>query len=244
MEVEVDRAVRLLSGADLAAQLGASPGNAVRAVAFESSNTVTNAGTASWQPKSGLVSVWILGMFVPSPDTTIALPFAPGPETALGPVVNDKYFGKVPDDRLVVRDSVIFFRGDGQYRSKIGLSPFRALSMAGSYDAAGHVLTLVQYTRPPGAHAYVNSMWETQREPYKGDVINSYNDGPPAPGKPPLGPFYELETSSPALSLAPTQRYTHIHRTFHLAGPEPELDRIARATLKVGIADLTKAFRP
>ena len=47
-------------------------------------------------------------------------------------------------------------------------------------------------------------MWEMQREPFKGDVINSYNDGPPAPGKPPLGPFYELETSSPALSLRPT----------------------------------------
>ena len=46
-------------------------------------------------------------------------------------------------------------------------------------------------------------MWEMQREPFKGDVINSYNDGPPAPGKPPLGPFYELETSSPALSLSP-----------------------------------------
>ena len=98
---------------------------------------------------------------------------------------------------------MIYFRGDGQYRSKIGLPPSRALPLAGSYDAAGQVLTLVQYTRPADATNYVNSMWEIQREPYKGDVINSYNDGPPAPGKPPLGPFYELETSSPALSLGP-----------------------------------------
>jgi hypothetical protein len=85
-------------------------------------------------------------------------------------------------------------------------------------------------------------MWEIQREPYSGDVINSYNDGPPAPGKPPLGPFYELETSSPALSLASGDRYTHVHRTFHFAGPESELDRIARATLKVGLADIARAF--
>src|SRR6185503_11151310 len=91
--------------------------------------------------------------------------------------------------------------------------------------------------------AYVNSMWEIQREPYQGDVINSYNDGPPAPGKPPLGPFYELETSSPALSLEPGQKYTHVHRTFHLAGPEAELDRIARATLEVGLEELTNVFR-
>ena len=242
LDIGVDRTVRLLAGADVATQLGQPLGGVVRAVAFESSNTVTNAGASPWQPKSGLLSAWILGMFAPSSDTTIAIPFAPGPEAALGPIVNDKYFGKVPDDRLVIKDSVIFFRGDGHYRSKIGLSPARALPMVGSYNASGHVLTLVQYTRPAAARPYVNSMWEIQREPYKGDVVNSYNDGPPAPGKPPLGPFYELETSSPALNLSPGEHYTHVHRTFHLVGPEPELDRISRATLNVSLAELTNAF--
>jgi hypothetical protein len=101
----------------------------------------------------------------------------------------------------------------------------------------------VQYTRPADAREYVNSMWEIQREPYKGDVINSYNDGPPAPGQPPLGPFYELETSSPALALGPGERYTHLHRTFHLVGPEPELDRIAQTVLSVRLAQVTKALR-
>ncbi len=138
---------------------------------------------------------------------------------------------------------MIYFRGDGQYRSKIGLPPSRAVPLAGSYDAAGQVLTLVQYTRPADAANYVNSMWQIQREPYKGDVINSYNDGPPAPGKPPLGPFYELETSSPALSLAPGEHYTHVHRTFHIVGPDVEIDRIAKATLKVGVRDLADAFK-
>jgi hypothetical protein len=182
-------------------------------------------------------------MFKPSADTTIVIPFVPGPEASLGPIVNDKYFGKVPGDRLVVTDSSIFFRGDGQYRSKIGVPPSRALSVAGSYDSAGRVLTLVQYTRPPGMSTYVNSMWEIQRNPYEGDTINSYNDGPPAPGQPPLGPFYELETSSPALALGTKERYTHVHRTFHFVGPEPELDRIARMTLKVGLAEIANALK-
>ena len=88
--------------APMSRRCGRSPGAAVRTVAFESSNTVTNAGGAQWQPESGLVSVWILGMFNPSSATTIALPFVPGPESTLGPVVNDAYFGKVPADRLVV----------------------------------------------------------------------------------------------------------------------------------------------
>src|SRR5439155_25078004 len=98
MEIDVDRTVRLLSRADLTTLLGDSGGSAVQAVAFESSNTVTNLGSAQWMPESGLVSVWILGMFNPSSQTTIALPFVPGSESTLGPVVNDAYFGKVPAD--------------------------------------------------------------------------------------------------------------------------------------------------
>jgi hypothetical protein len=242
MTVGVDRTVRLLSSDDVARLLGVSPGSAVRTVAFESSNTVTNAGNTEWKPDTGLVSVWILGMFNPSTDTTIVLPFTPGPESTLGPIVNDAYFGKVPADRLAITPSAVFFRGDGQYRSKIGLSPSRALETAGSYDASGHVLTLVQYSRPADATRYVNSMWEIQREPYRGDVINSYNDGPPEPGKAPLGPFFELETSSPALGLAPAQQHTHVHRTFHFVGAEADLDRLARATIKVGLDELKNAF--
>lgn len=241
--LDVDRTVRLLTDTDIATNLGVAPGSGVRAVAFESSNSVTNAGAAPLRAESGLVSVWILGQFNPSPETTIVLPFTAGPESSLGPIVNDAYFGKVPADRLMIKEPVILFKGDGQYRSKIGLPPARAQAIAGSYDAAGHILTLVQYTRPASARDYVNSMWEIQREPYKGDVVNSYNDGPPAPGKPPLGPFYELETSSPALALSPGQQYTHVHRTFHFAGPESELDRIARATLKIGVGELAAAFK-
>jgi hypothetical protein len=242
LALDVDRTVHLLTPAEIANALGRRPGEAVRAVAFQSSNTVTNAGSVPWQPQSGLVSIWILGQFTPSPATTIAIPFLKGPETTYGAAVNDSYFGKVPAERLIVRDGLVLFRGDGQYRSKIGLSPSRALDVAGSYDAAGHVLTLIQYTRPADAREYVNSMWEIQREPYKGDAVNSYNDGPVAPGKPPLGPFYELETSSPALRLGPGERYTHVHRTIHLTGPDAELDPIARATLNVSIRDLAGAF--
>jgi len=241
-DVDVDRTVKLLSDQEVATVLGITPGSDVATVAFESANTVTNAGKQEWTPSSGLISVWILGQLAPSDSTTIAIPYNADPANSSAPVVNDAYFGKVPSDRLIIKGPMIYFRGDGQYRSKIGLPPARALPLAASYDAAGHVLTLIQYNRPAGADRYVNSMWELQRDPYKGDVINSYNDGPSAPGKPPLGPFYELETSSPALSLAPGERYTHVHRTFHFVGADGELDKLARTTLHVGLADITGAL--
>jgi hypothetical protein len=161
----------------------------------------------------------------------------------LGPVVNDAYFGKVPPDRLVVKDDVLFFAADAKYRSKIGLSPRRSKPILGSYDAVHHVLTLVQFDLPKNAVDYVNSMWKLQDDPFSGDAANSYNDGPPAPGAAQLGQFYELETSSPALSLQPMASATHRHRTIHLQGPENELDAIARATLGVGIEEIKKGLQ-
>jgi hypothetical protein len=137
---------------------------------------------------------------------------------------------------------VMYFKGDGKYRSKIGVLPQRATGVLGSYDAAGHVLTITQYTQPAGVTEYVNSMWELQEHPFAGDAVNSYNDGPPEPGKPPLGPFYELETSSPAAFLAPGASITHIHRTFHFQGDPNELDKISRAVLGVSTDQIAHAF--
>jgi hypothetical protein len=242
-DIDVNRTVRLLPPGEAGTALGTTPGRGLRMVAFESANTIRNAGQQAWDWKTGAVSIWILGQMNPSPETTIVLPIRSDPPAVRAVPIKDDYFGKVPAARLTVKDSVVFFRGDGHYRSKIGVPPRRAQAIAGSYDAANHVLTIVTFSRPADATRYVNSMWQIQREPYGGDVTNSYNDGPPAPGKPPLGPFYELETSSPALALRPSESYTHVHRTFHFTGPEAELDALAHATLKVGLRDIQGAFR-
>ena len=181
-------------------------------------------------------------MFNPSPETTVVIPFRPGSEASLGSIVNDAYFGMVPAERLVVRDDALFFRGDGLYRSKIGIAPARARPVMGSYDESRRLLTLVHYTLPDNATDYVNSMWGIQDEPYRGDAVNSYNDGPPEPGAPPLGPFYELESSSPAAALEPGGRLTHVHRTVHIEGPEDELDSVARTALGVALEAIKAAF--
>ena len=240
--VQADREVRLLAPAAAWKQLGLDPKAGVTMVAYESVNRITNTGQKAWVKDTGLLSIWILGMFTPSPATTIVVPFKPGPDAALGKPVNAAYFGAVPPERLVVKDRVAFFSGDGRYRSKIGIGPRRAMPTLGSYDAAGNVLTLVQYTLPPQPAPYVNSMWEIQKDPYGGEVVNSYNDGPPSPGAKPLGPFYEIESSSPAAALAPAASLEHVHRTLHLTGSKDALDAIARATLGVGLAEIVIAL--
>ena len=242
-ELRVYREVIVLESRDVSKLLNADLAANIKFVAYQSNNRITNTGKTAWDKTSGMLSIWILGMFNPSPATTIVIPYKAGPEQELGPLVNDAYFGKVPVDRLVIAKNALFFKGDGQYRGKIGLSPKRAKSVLGSYDAANKVLTIVQYTKPEGVVEYVNSMWEIQKEPFHGDTINSYNDGPPKPGVKPLGPFYELETSSPAAALEPGKTLEHVHRTFHLQGEEQELDGIARSVLGVGVDEIKKAFK-
>jgi hypothetical protein len=242
-EFRLERTIRLLDRDAAARELAVSFPAGVKLVAFESKNVLVNTSPVAWTKPGGLLSIWILGMFQPSPRTTVVIPYREGPESQLGPVANDAYFGKVPADRLVARDGRLFFKGDGERRSKIGLSPERATGLLGSYDAASGLLTIVSYTRPAGAGDYVNSMWEIQKQPYRGDVVNSYNDGPPAPGAKPLGPFYELETSSPAAALGQGGILTHVHRTFHFQGERAGLDALARALLGASLESI-EAFSP
>ena len=241
-ELKVNREVRLLGSREAWTKLGVKPNASLKLVAYETDNKLTNAGRQSWKKESGLLSIWILGMFNPSPKTTIVVPIRKGPESELGAKVTSDYFGPVPAERLVVKDDIIYFSGDGKLRSKIGMGPKRSKGVLGSYDAESHVLTVVQFSQPAKATDYVNSLWKLQEKPYSGDAANSYNDGPPAPGAKPLGPFYELESSSPAVELKPGRSLEHLHRTIHLTGDEAELDPVARAVFGVSLADIKSAL--
>ena len=244
--LEVERRVRLLPDSEVAARLGidlaAAKARGAKWVAFETVNRITNRGPEPWTRDRGLLSIWILAMYAPSPDAHVLIPFE---TTGPGPIVNDAYFGKVPADRLAVRNKEghLVFKCDGQLRSKIGLGPARAREVLGSYSASARLLTLVHYDKPKGARDYVNSMWETQKEPYAGDVVNSYNDGPPGPGLPSLGGFYELETSSPAAALRPGESVVHTHRTFHFVGDRPGLDPLATRVLGVTASRIAEGIR-
>jgi hypothetical protein len=234
-DLKVNRNISLLNDSTIQQFLGKLPAG-VKTVGFQSDNMITNTGTAEWNKSSGMLSIWILSMLNAGNQTSIAIPYKQGDSAALGKIVTDDYFGKVPAERLKVTDGLILFKADGNQRSKIGLSPARALPMAASYDASNKVLTIAQFSLPEGKTEYVNSLWEQQQHPFAGDAVNAYNDGP-IEGKQ-MGKFYELESSSPAANLAPGQTLSHFHRTIHLKGTKADLNTIAQQLLGVGIDEL------
>jgi hypothetical protein len=242
--ITIHRDINVLSTTQACDELAINEDTALISVAYQTVNRIENAGPDAWRKNTGLLSIWLLGMFNPSPYLTMVVPFNEGAERTSESIVNDDYFGKVPADRLKVGKGVLFFKGDGEYRSKIGLSPQRARDVMGSYDAVSKTLTIVKYSKGNPEDVYVNSKWEIQKEPYKGDVVNAYNDGPPAPGVKSMGPFYELESSSPGRELQPGESITHTQTTFHFQGEESSLNRLATETLGVSLKEISEAFNP
>jgi hypothetical protein len=208
----------------------------VKLVAYETVNEITNRGPALSKAK-GLVSMWILGMMNSGPETVIVVPYKSGDESELGAVVKSDYFPPAPGpDRLKITPAAVLFRGDAEYRAKIGVSQKRVKNVLGSIDYRNNVLTLAAFTMPadPAKEPYLNNAWEpAQPQPYVGDVANAYNDGPPEPGKPGFGPFYEIESLSPAKELKTGETLKHCHRTLHLQADPAVLAELAKEILGV-----------
>ena len=220
-EIDVQRHIKIFTKKEIENNLSIELHDSVHFVGFRSYNCIRNSGKESWSKSKGLLSIWILGMFNPSSNTSIIIPYTDSLE------LNTSYFGKIKSDRLMYNDSSIFFKGDGAYRCKIGIPSQNATPYIGSYDSDNHVLTIVKYSIDKIKDStYVNSLWEHQKFPYKGDVINAYNDGPMNDGSQ-LGPFFELESSSATRELNPGENLKHTHETYHFEGSLKALNTIS-----------------
>jgi hypothetical protein len=91
------------------------------------------------------------------------------------------------------------------------------------------------------SQGYCCNLWQEQTEPLSGDVVNVYNDGPNESGGI-LGPFYELETLSPALALRPGQKYEHRHCTLHFLAPREDLEGVASGLFGISLKAVEQAF--
>lgn len=235
--LRVNRHIRLLSKTEIPLLLGFPLPENLQVVGFESNNSITNTGNTPWTKEKGLLSIWILSMFNAGNKTTIAVPYKQGNENDLGKLVTDDYFGKVPVDRLKIKNGIIFLNADANYRSKIGISPKRALPILASFDQVNEVLTIAQFSLPEFPADYVNSLWEIQENPFEGDVVNAYNDGF-IDGKQ-MGKFYELESSSPAATLNVGESMHHVHRTIHLKGNSNELNEVTKTLLGIHLSEFS-----
>lgn len=238
LKIKLERDVEILEKDNIEKVLNISLAGKVSSVAFKTQNTITNSGTNEWTEKTGAPCIWSLDMFSPSPKTVIVIPYI---ESAAGKVATTDYFGEIAKDRITYKNGILLFKADGKSRGKLGIPPGRVKNVAGSYAADQNVLTITMFDINNKAK-YLNQEWTPDKDPFTGDAMNAYNDGPLADGSQ-MGPFYELESVSPPTFLKPGEKHTHMHSVFHFTGDKTALNEIAVKVLGVSLDEIAGAFK-
>ena len=240
LKIAVERKVSLLPDSEIGRSLGIDLPVGVNAVAYATENKITNRNDFEWTRETGTVCIWMLDMFNPSDSAVTVIPYHTGDDSTLGNVVTSDYYGEIPPERLIDDNGTIFFKTDGKKRGKLGMNAKRTKSIAGNYDPISQRLTVVTFGAEPEA-IYLNQEWNPEREPLVGDALNAYNDGPLEDGSI-MGPFLELESSSPAAFLKPEESLSHQHNVFHFVGDEATLSPIAEQLLGVSLEKVKNIF--
>lgn len=238
LKIKLERDVEILEKNNIEKVLNISLAGKVSSVAFKTQNTITNGGTNEWTEKTGAPCIWSLDMFSPSPKTVIVIPYI---ESATGKVATTDYFGEIAKNRITYKNGILLFKADGKSRGKLGIPPGRVKNVAGSYAADQNVLTITMFDINNKAK-YLNQEWTPDKDPFTGDAMNAYNDGPLADGSQ-MGPFYELESVSPPTFLKPGEKHTHMHSVFHFTGDRTALNEIAVKVLGVSLDEIAGAFK-
>lgn len=233
MQMRVRRELQAAQAGEVAAALGGGgTGMNLPWTGFISRTTVTNAGAAAWTKEGGLPCIWNVGMFAPGARTWAIAPFGPNADPDGGPAVRADYFGQVPPERFRMGSNFALFRADAAEVGKIGVLRNRATDRVASWNPDTRIFTLVKFGPIHANSPYLSEHWGLELpDPYYGDVVNVYNHGGPEQ-------FYELESSSRALSLAPGASHTHQSLTIQLmVEDDAVLDALLRSALGIDPAE-------
>jgi hypothetical protein len=245
LELLASRRVNILSRGEISRRIGVALPEGVGAVGYTTGNVITNKGNYSWTEFTGMPCIWMLDMFRPSAGAVIVIPHKGGGATAKGAAggeraVTTDYFGEIPPDRIRMVENGLFFKADGKSRGKLGIGPTKAMPWAGSYDTQNKVLTVTIFD-VNAAGRYLNQEWNTLKPVFSGDAVNAYNDGALADGSQ-MGPFYELESVSPAALLEPSGSLSHEHTVLHFTGTEAVLEPIVKKVFGVSLSYMGNIF--
>lgn len=237
LNLQAERSVKILSGAAINSLMNIKT-DSLKVVGFTTINRISNTGKQAWTQETGAPCIWMLDMFTPSPETVIIVPYE---EQSEGKIATTDYFGEIPKERIMMENGTILFKADGKNRGKLGVPPNRARNKSGSYDPRSNTLTITLYDLDKNA-IYLNQEWTDTKDPYQGDAVNAYNDGPLEDGSQ-MGPFYEIESVSPAAFLKPNETLTHEHSVFHFTGNKMHLNKICKQLLNISLDEVQQAFK-
>ncbi len=221
--LKIERTIKLLQKDHIEQNLSITIDENMKFVAFQTKNRLTNHDTIPWKKETGLVGLWSAGMYQGTDDTVVIIPLTN--QAKLEDIL--QYMGNLDTSRLQLKENILLYKGDGKYRSKIGVPPHLSPEVYGCYSKSKNRLTIVQYKKELDT-LYSNSFVSIQDEPYKGEAIPIYNNG---------SDFFELESNAPLKELQPSETTSHWHRVYHFSSDETKLNEISKKLLGVELTD-------
>ena len=224
--MELERKVCLLKAIELSQQ------HNINYVGYEITQRLTNTDTVQWRRETGLATLWDMNSFKGSDSS-----FAIIPINASRKIPVYTYLSELDQSRLVETSNAVWFRTDGKYRSKIGLSPQCTKGLLSSYEPEEHTLRIIEFRQSPDDSLYSNSHVYAQEKPYMGESIPIYNHGPMDLSLGEDNAFYELESSAAMQELMPYESIYHYHKVHQFTGAFDDLNLIAFSLLGVDLND-------
>lgn len=226
--IGLNRTIAILTKQQIEDNLSINMGN-TSYVAFSAETTMMNIGNQQWNKETGLLSLWELSCMSTNADNKVIIPLTRHTDSIT------QYFTKTTQDRMQIKNGVVYYKADANGLNKIGTLPEHTKSIMGSYSKESNLLNIVTFSFPNDG-VFVNSLPDNSA-PYRGDVINIFNGNVDEE----LGhkwPFYEFESSSVAKELKPEESIYHLQTTYHFEGDFEALDEIARKVLGVSLNDI------
>lgn len=233
-KIDVIRDISLLNNENINKALNLELPNTASVIGYNVTTSMKNIGNENWSKETGLLSVWDLGCYHPTPRTRVIIPTKGALEEAT------VYFSELDSTRIQIKNNVLYYKADGAYLNKIGVKPEYTLPFFGSYSPELNLLTIIKFTFD-GDTSYVNSHPVHIENQYAGDVTNVFNDGVIGDIGP-FGPFYELETSSKAKELLVGETITHSQEVYHVEANKENIDGILKAVFGISIAEVETAL--
>lgn len=231
--ISIDRKIKIFSKSEIENQLHINLPLTISSVGFQSKNIITNLGD-DWVEKEGIIAPWVLGMFKGNKKSVTVFPIKNAQDKNID---IRKYLNSFSEERMKIKDSALFFKTDGLFRSKIGVPKQHAKSIIGNYDAKNSILTIVTFSFNHHDN-FLSSVEKEIDKLYDGDVVNSYNNS----GKESSPTFFELESAASGKILKSGKTNTHIHNTFHFEGDETALSSLSKQLLGCNLNIIKSRF--
>ncbi|ATL47706.1 hypothetical protein COR50_11305 [Chitinophaga caeni] len=235
--LKLKRNLRIIARRDVSNFLGIDIPRAVKAVAFESENILTNTGEHRWDTAHGSISMRVKGMFPIDSPMVALIPLNKKFKSLKEVESLIKWDGDTfPGCRLINNRILAFPLGDS-LASRIQVPFSAAMNFIGIYNGNLQTLTIIQFSKAPRSGWYFPLQYDGDQFMVDGPILTLKNSGK-IEDSISTRPYLAVTTYAPIQQLGKGKSAWHYHRTIHLNGNRRQLSNLLQGLFNARLKEL------